>query len=246
MANRPKPITSVYLDIADFLWTTEDALANGPEFTAKWLRDLRACLATRDPRKSEFGARLIEQAESFREDARQRKAASRARTVGNVHDVDGVRDESYQGWPHEQHDPNQPIDGQPQQHEQPFAEPQHGTMPERKKRAVFTVPTHDEIADFANDTGLPTTCISEFWDYYESKGWKVGNVKMSDWKAAYRGWVRRDVQMPSAQEVQKFCSEKGVDQTKARAFYRELSSVGWKYRGQKIVDWKPLFLELRA
>lgn len=116
---------------------------------------------------------------------------------------------------------------------------------ERKTRTTFIAPSHNEISLFASDSGLPISCVDAFWDYYESKGWKVGNVKMSDWKAAYRGWVRRDVQMPSAQEVQRFCSEKGVDQTKARAFYRELSSVGWKYRGQKIVDWKPLFLEIK-
>jgi hypothetical protein len=30
-----------------------------------------------------------------------------------------------------------------------------------------------------------------FWDFYESKGWKVGNQAMKDWKAAVRTWERR-------------------------------------------------------
>ena len=30
-----------------------------------------------------------------------------------------------------------------------------------------------------------------FYDFYESKGWKVGKNKMKDWKAAVRNWERR-------------------------------------------------------
>ncbi len=29
-------------------------------------------------------------------------------------------------------------------------------------------------------------------DYYESKGWKVGNAPMKDWKASVRLWERKD------------------------------------------------------
>lgn len=30
-----------------------------------------------------------------------------------------------------------------------------------------------------------------FVDFYASKGWKVGNSTMKDWKASVRGWIRR-------------------------------------------------------
>ena len=30
-----------------------------------------------------------------------------------------------------------------------------------------------------------------FWDFYESKGWKIGNQAMKDWKAAVRNWEKR-------------------------------------------------------
>ena len=30
-----------------------------------------------------------------------------------------------------------------------------------------------------------------FWDFYQSKGWKVGNQPMKDWRAAVRNWERR-------------------------------------------------------
>jgi hypothetical protein len=29
-----------------------------------------------------------------------------------------------------------------------------------------------------------------FWDFYESKGWKVGNQAMKDWRAAVRNWEK--------------------------------------------------------
>ena len=31
-----------------------------------------------------------------------------------------------------------------------------------------------------------------FFDFYQSNGWKVGKNKMKDWKAALRGWSRRN------------------------------------------------------
>lgn len=165
MANRPKPVTSVYLDIADFLWTTEDVLANGPEFTAKWLRDLRACLATRDPRKSEFGARLIEQAESFRDAARQRKAASRARMVGSVQDSEEGREESHQGAPHERHEPNQPIEDEPQHHEQPLVQQQTLQALAKTTRKKTDLSTYND-PDFL-----------AWWEKYPRKEAKVNAAK---------------------------------------------------------------------
>ena len=32
-----------------------------------------------------------------------------------------------------------------------------------------------------------------FYDFYESKDWKVGKTKMKDWKACVRTWERREV-----------------------------------------------------
>ena len=35
-----------------------------------------------------------------------------------------------------------------------------------------------------------------FFDFYESKDWKIGKNKMKDWKAAVRNWERRDKKKP--------------------------------------------------
>ena len=32
----------------------------------------------------------------------------------------------------------------------------------------------------------------QFFDYYESKGWKVGKSPMKDWKASVRTWEKND------------------------------------------------------
>jgi hypothetical protein len=36
-----------------------------------------------------------------------------------------------------------------------------------------------------------------FLDFYESKGWRVGNQPMKDWRAAVRTWERREKQNPT-------------------------------------------------
>lgn len=55
----------------------------------------------------------------------------------------------------------------------------------------FKKPKLEEVSEYSNEAGL---FIDEqaFMDFYESKGWKVGNQPMKDWKAAVRNWARRD------------------------------------------------------
>ncbi len=33
---------------------------------------------------------------------------------------------------------------------------------------------------------------AQFYDFYETKGWKVGKEKMKDWQACIRTWEKRD------------------------------------------------------
>lgn len=55
----------------------------------------------------------------------------------------------------------------------------------------FTPPTLQEVTDYCRERGNsidPQTFI----DFYSSKGWKVGNQPMKDWKACIRTWEQRD------------------------------------------------------
>ena len=65
--------------------------------------------------------------------------------------------------------------------------------PTPKKKAVkkFMVPTLAEIAQYCSERQNRID-PSAFFDFYQSKDWKVGNQRMKDWKAAVRTWERRD------------------------------------------------------
>lgn len=60
-----------------------------------------------------------------------------------------------------------------------------------KGKGVFTPPTILELQEyiFIQEFSVDS---ENFHDFYSSKGWKVGNAKMKDWKAAVRTWNRRN------------------------------------------------------
>lgn len=66
---------------------------------------------------------------------------------------------------------------------------------DKNKATRFIKPTIDEIKTFLNEQEYDTDTdryANRFYNFYESKGWKVGKEKMKDWKAAIRGWLSRD------------------------------------------------------
>lgn len=62
---------------------------------------------------------------------------------------------------------------------------------ENSARARFTPPTLQDVADYCKERGNRID-PAHFIDFYEAKGWKVGNTPMKDWKAAIRTWEQRD------------------------------------------------------
>lgn len=64
--------------------------------------------------------------------------------------------------------------------------------PERKKkRTAFVQPTVDEVSAYCAERGNSVN-PQAFIDFYTSKGWKVGNQPMRDWKACVRTWEQTD------------------------------------------------------
>lgn len=55
----------------------------------------------------------------------------------------------------------------------------------------FTPPSATEVADYIREKGFKIDADA-FIDFYSSKGWKVGNQPMKDWKACVRTWARRE------------------------------------------------------
>lgn len=58
------------------------------------------------------------------------------------------------------------------------------------KAERFQKPVKAEVTDYGQDLSLCQADAEAFYDYQESKGWKVGNSPMKDWKAAMRTWKR--------------------------------------------------------
>lgn len=62
--------------------------------------------------------------------------------------------------------------------------------PESKAKR-FTRPSVEEVRAYCEERGNGVSAEA-FVDFYESKGWKVGNSPMKDWRAAVRTWEKRD------------------------------------------------------
>ncbi len=73
-------------------------------------------------------------------------------------------------------------------------------VPNRKKSERFTPPTLSEVQAycFERNNGIDA---ESFIDFYSSKGWKVGNQPMKDWKACVRTWEKRNGKKSSKEEA---------------------------------------------
>lgn len=56
----------------------------------------------------------------------------------------------------------------------------------------FKKPSLDDVKNYMREYGTqnPIFEAEAFFNFYESKGWKVGKNQMKDWKAAVRNWSK--------------------------------------------------------
>jgi len=62
----------------------------------------------------------------------------------------------------------------------------------------FTKPTVEDIREYCRERGNSVD-PQRFFDFYEAKGWRVGNQPMKDWQAAVRTWEGRETAKPRDQ-----------------------------------------------
>lgn len=55
----------------------------------------------------------------------------------------------------------------------------------------FFKPSIEEIENYCKERSNKVNA-QRFYDFYESKGWKVGSQSMKDWKACVRTWEQRE------------------------------------------------------
>lgn len=101
--------------------------------------------------------------------------------------------------------------------------PSQGEVTRKKEDKRFVKPTLDEVRQylverdkFAEEHHLVKVSIDaqQFIDYYEVKGWRVGNNPMKDWKAAIRLWEskRRNYGLRFGTEQGRYGSARGGGQ----------------------------------
>lgn len=76
---------------------------------------------------------------------------------------------------------------EPQTEEKPAQEIQ----PEKPKRKNFVKPTVEEIVAYCKEKNYNINA-QQFFNYYESNGWKIGRNSMKSWQAAVQNWNIRD------------------------------------------------------
>ena len=68
------------------------------------------------------------------------------------------------------------------------------------KKAPFKKPIIDDVKNYCNLRGNNIDAEA-FYDFYESKDWKIGKNKMKDWKACVRTWERRETKKPKMSKI---------------------------------------------
>ena len=74
---------------------------------------------------------------------------------------------------------------------QPEEKPAQEIQPENPKRKNFVKPTVEEIAAYCKEKNYNINA-QQFFNYYESNGWKIGRNAMKSWQAAVQNWNIRD------------------------------------------------------
>lgn len=75
--------------------------------------------------------------------------------------------------------------------------------PSESKRKCFRIPTVEEVREYCAER-QNSVDPQQFVDFYSSKGWRVGNQPMKDWKACVRTWEKRERGNAPPPKVTKF------------------------------------------
>ena len=89
--------------------------------------------------------------------------------------------------------PTPPKEKEKEKEKDKAKEKDNGNSADKPRR--FTKPTVEEIRDYCRERGNGID-PQRFFDFYEAKGWRVGNQSMKDWQAAVRTWEGRETAKP--------------------------------------------------
>ena len=101
---------------------------------------------------------------------------------------------------------------------EPGAEERKKVAPKKER---FKPPTVQEVQEYCNERQNGIQAYT-FVNFYQSKGWKVGNQPMIDWRAAVRTWEQKNKQ-------------NGITNTKQSGFSNNGAVSNGKVSGRSIV-----------
>ncbi len=89
-------------------------------------------------------------------------------------------------------------------------------------------PTLEEVKQFAFENGMKAD-PEQFYNYNAARGWKIGNDRVTDWKALFRSWNKRE--KPNRQYVTaaEYQAPKKIDVVKLERLKQDM--VGWSKNG---------------
>lgn len=96
------------------------------------------------------------------------------------------------------------------------------TATAKPTRTRFRAPTLEEVSAYIAEKGLKAVEAIDFYEYYESKGWKVGNAPMKSWQMALNRWNRENLRRGSGQQT-------GLRQPRADANRLKKLKLAWKH-----------------
>ena len=117
-------------------------------------------------------AKRIDQEREKYESIKAKRAEAGKKHKGNQYKQEITKEEALKTKPHIKK-------------EEPIEKPT-----KRPKEQTFEKPTIEEIQEYCTER-KNNIDAQAFFNFYESKGWKVGAVKMKDWKASVRTWEQR-------------------------------------------------------
>lgn len=74
----------------------------------------------------------------------------------------------------------------------------------------FKKPSVEEVKEYCQERENGINA-ENFMDFYESKGWKVGNQQMKDWKACIRTWEQRNKKETKKLSFQNYEQRKDIN-----------------------------------
>jgi hypothetical protein len=95
-----------------------------------------------------------------------------------------------------------------------------------KNISRFAPPSQHMVQQYAIEICKGTTNAPEdFFNYYESNGWKVGKNPMKNWKAAYKNWTKNEKQYEAVKGTNQHRAETKTEQNDRlyRDFGKELT-----------------------